>query len=850
MKGIPREKGPLYRAPGSEKWEDIGWPEAVDLIARRLKDLRDRDLGMNPADKTPVPNRVNSLGIIAGGCLTNEEAYTMAKLFRCFGVFRMDTTVRSSHGMGVLGIMDTLGFPGATHPVTQISSSDVVMLMGCNPGQTAPAVSRLLDNVRQRRGTVIIIDTRRTETVRKDDLFLLIRPGTDAAVLGAFIKWILDRGELDVPDLVQHSDAPFIVLSQVMGEYQRYSSGKRKNQLVVDETLTEPYSVFQRLKTHFERYDLRKVAGITGLDIDLLRRACTLLARTVDTRFSASFVLGRGALGHHSGIQVVRMAAMIQSLLGNLDKKGGSIIFPADTGNAQGVCDMGLLAPYFPGYLDLTGEDPKVLESPDKEAFQALCRTWYPDVDFNKALGFLPHRQVSERHSLSTLIQGVEDGEIRSLITVGADPVSGLPGSAELPEAMTGLDLLVVLDHVPNGTSEFWKKGPLKEETIKTEVLFIPTETPASQDGSMTDSGRRVCTVRPIPGGDDTQPGLLNFLVDLGNAIKSKYSAEGGVLEDAVLNMNWPMLQDPESVAAEINGWQKEGSGREGLLHGGDHWKPGDQCGNRLYRGWMTEGKWLAGRKDPSDPHNMALFENWGWFWPRGIPDPFSWIRDRREREGVFLRWNGQEGDRVPSADLHPPGARPPIKFWMIVDTGTPFPEHYEPFYSPLHDLLTGGRSSPHLSLRTREKHDWGYLYRRPKELLDNFPVIVTNHRTGNLMGTGGLAAMVPHLRELGTCRIVEISPEFAGLLGVRSGDMVTISSPFWEEGIKAAAVVTARIGRFTKDPDHYHIASVTRYGEGDKGLNALTTPAFDNKTGGLETRTFMGKITKVERGK
>lgn len=52
INSIPREKGPLYRAPGSKEWKGIGWEEAVDIVARRLKDLRDRDLSLNTCSAT------------------------------------------------------------------------------------------------------------------------------------------------------------------------------------------------------------------------------------------------------------------------------------------------------------------------------------------------------------------------------------------------------------------------------------------------------------------------------------------------------------------------------------------------------------------------------------------------------------------------------------------------------------------------------------------------------------------------------------------------------------------------------------------------------------------------------
>jgi formate dehydrogenase major subunit len=837
---------PLYRPPGGDSFQEIEWDKAVHLVARRLKDLRDRDLGLFSADGEKISNRFDSLGIITGGSLTNEEAYAISKFFRALGVLSMDTTVRASHGMAVSGLLETLGLPGGTHPVTQAAYSDVVVLVGCNPGQTAPALCRFLDEVRERRGTVIVIDPRKSETIKKDDLWLQLRPGTDNAVLGALVHWVLQHADIRKSDLIEHSDAAFIVLSEVMGAYERHTSGKYKNWTIVDDTLSEPYSIFQRMKDHFERYDLMKIAGISGVDVDLLRRACTLLSRTASPDFSATFILGSGALANPSGVDAVRMAAAVQALLGNLDKKGGGVILPAAAGNAQGVCDMGLLAPYLPGYIQLPGYQKDKKAQGDQQPLEALVRAWYPSTDTRKAMDYLPHLESDESPSLSTIIQGIGDEQVRALITVGSDPLSSLSDNSSILEILDRLDLLVVMDAVPNRISRFWKQSPGRESNIKTEVIFIPTEPPAMKNGSMTDTSRRVRSVRPVGSIDKKPPGLLEFTVSLGNSIRSKYTAEGGVLSGPVVDLNWPLTQIPEEVAAEINGWRSEAD-QETALPPGKSWQKGDRCGNHLYRGWLDGEMWSVDRRDPVDPDGVGLYDKWGWFWPWGIADPFSWIREPGSQRGAYLRWKAQGHAKRSPADVLPLRPQLPVKFWGLVDKGSPFPEHHEPFHSPLPDFLTGGRSNPNMQLRREGVVKWGYLSRRPEEVLPEYPVIIMLHRTGNIMGTGGITAWPDSARELGIDRVVEIGVDLAQSLGVKAGDDITLLSPYYNEGISAKAMVTHRIGSFKRDGAFYHVVSMTLFGHDDAGANALTPPAFDFNTGGMEIRVFMGRIEKAK---
>ena len=74
----------LYRAPGSDHWEERPLDWAMDRIAERIKEARDQDFIMQNADGVRI-NRLESIGSIGGATLDNEENYLMLKLFRNLG---------------------------------------------------------------------------------------------------------------------------------------------------------------------------------------------------------------------------------------------------------------------------------------------------------------------------------------------------------------------------------------------------------------------------------------------------------------------------------------------------------------------------------------------------------------------------------------------------------------------------------------------------------------------------------------------------------------------------------------------------------------------------------------------
>ena len=82
-----RVKTPMYRAPGSDKWTPIGWDEAFDKLARKIKGVRDTTWIATEKDgeREVAVNRTDAIGFLGGGQNTNEECYLMSKMGRLIG---------------------------------------------------------------------------------------------------------------------------------------------------------------------------------------------------------------------------------------------------------------------------------------------------------------------------------------------------------------------------------------------------------------------------------------------------------------------------------------------------------------------------------------------------------------------------------------------------------------------------------------------------------------------------------------------------------------------------------------------------------------------------------------------
>jgi formate dehydrogenase major subunit len=91
-----RLTAPRYRAPGSDRWQEISWEEALDRIARKVKATRDANwiATEKDGDVEYTVNRTDAIGFLGGAQNTNEECYLFAKMGRLFGTAYVEHQAR------------------------------------------------------------------------------------------------------------------------------------------------------------------------------------------------------------------------------------------------------------------------------------------------------------------------------------------------------------------------------------------------------------------------------------------------------------------------------------------------------------------------------------------------------------------------------------------------------------------------------------------------------------------------------------------------------------------------------------------------------------------------------------
>lgn len=84
---------PLYRAPGSDQWQEISWEQMLDRLAQRIKESRDATFVTQDAKGNTV-NRCEGVAFAGGATFSSEEGYFAAKLMRTLGVVHLEQQAR------------------------------------------------------------------------------------------------------------------------------------------------------------------------------------------------------------------------------------------------------------------------------------------------------------------------------------------------------------------------------------------------------------------------------------------------------------------------------------------------------------------------------------------------------------------------------------------------------------------------------------------------------------------------------------------------------------------------------------------------------------------------------------
>src|SRR5271169_99026 len=267
-----------------------------------------------------------------------------------------------------------------TNGWVDIKNADVVLCMGGNPAENHPCGFKwAIEAKKTRNAKIVVVDPRFTRTAAVADLYSPIRAGTDIAYLLVIIRYAIDQKRFHEDYVKIHTNAPFLVgekfgfedglftgFDEAKRSYDKtawgYEADAKTKTYSLDPTLQNPRCVFQLLKKHVDRYTPEMVEKICGTPKETFLKVAEAVTSTGNAQRAGTIMYALGWTQHSVGVQMIRTAAMLQLLLGNVGRPGGGVNALRGHSNIQGATDTGGVFDILPGYLKTPPSDAQTLK--------------------------------------------------------------------------------------------------------------------------------------------------------------------------------------------------------------------------------------------------------------------------------------------------------------------------------------------------------------------------------------------------------------------------------------------------------------------------------------------------------
>lgn len=429
MVNASRLRHPMKRVGerGSGRFRRVSWEEALNEIATSLVDVLERRGGEGVVLELG-PN------IDYGG---NTAA--ALRFFRQIGAPMTDSMAQI--GDLAVGGTITLGTPHTDGTSDDWFRSDYLVLWACNPAATRIPDAHFVHEARYRGARVVSIAPDYNQSAIHSDLFVAVRPGTDAALALAACQVVIEDGLHRVDYLREQTDLPFLIRSdngRFLREADVLAKGHDDVFAVWDEATGAPFwapgsagsaeqslnfpagvlpalevreqvellggervevrSAFALLRERLAEFDPERASTITGVAPGVIRR----FARDFASAGSALILSQWGMCKNLHSDLIQRSQILLASLTGNLGRAGGgwrSGAFIALDGMGLVAMQDRLSLPHLAWTAARSYVNPKAVRA----QFESM---YVPSTIFHAVHGGLAEFETDPAHGDSRLEEG------------------------------------------------------------------------------------------------------------------------------------------------------------------------------------------------------------------------------------------------------------------------------------------------------------------------------------------------------------------------------------------------------------------------------------------------------------
>jgi molybdopterin-dependent oxidoreductase alpha subunit len=365
---------PVVKRPGSDRYEPVSWPDAIGVVADGLRALASPD----------------EAAFYTSGRTSNEAAFLYQLLVRRFGTNNLPDCSNMCHESSGVALTETIGIGKGSVTLDDVESSELIVVVGQNPGTNHPRMLTSLERAKERGAKIIAVNPlpeaglirfknpqrprgvvgRGTELA---DLFLQIRVNGDLALFQLLNRLLIERDAVDRAFIDGSTDG------------------------------------FEALAEH-----------LRGVDVDAALAACGLPMASVEAAYelvrSAGSIVVCWAMGitqHRNAVATIREIVNFTLLRGNIGRPGAGLCPVRGHSNVQGDRTMGIYEKPSPAFLDALGAE----------------------------FGFDPPRD--DGHDTVDTIRAMRDGWVNAFVGMGGNFAAAAPDTEATFAALRSCALTV-----------------------------------------------------------------------------------------------------------------------------------------------------------------------------------------------------------------------------------------------------------------------------------------------------------------------------------------------------------------------------------------------------------------------
>ncbi|OIV40067.1 FdhF/YdeP family oxidoreductase [Flavobacterium johnsoniae] len=412
---------PMYLPIGGTHYQPISWDDAFKKIAVHLNSL-----------ESP-----NEAAFYTSGRTSNEASFLYQLFAKEFGTNNMPDCSNMCHETSGTALKTTIGIGKGTVTLEDFYDTDVIVIIGQNPGTNAPRMLSALEKGKKNGAKIIAIN-----------------PLPEAGLMGFHnpqaIKGIIGSGgkltDLFLPIKINGDMALLKAIELLLIEFENKNPGK-----VFDhEFIKEKTTGFENFNKQFENADLDNLAFLSGVPKDLIIEAAEILA------FKKRIIVcwGMGLTQQPNGVDMIREIVNILLIKGSIGKPGA------------GVCPVR-------GHSNVQGNRTMLIdEKPTNEQLDRL----------QAYFGFNPPR--NHGYDVVGTIKAIHDEKVKFLFCMGGNFLSAAPDTKYTAEAFRKLKLLVCVStklnrgHLIHGKESIILPTLSRSDMdiVNNEVQIISTE--------------------------------------------------------------------------------------------------------------------------------------------------------------------------------------------------------------------------------------------------------------------------------------------------------------------------------------------------------------------------------------